>query len=354
MKQPEALSVAKRCLPAFAAAGLPALSASDLRVADPKTIARLWAGMGSVYELTLTAGGETAAIVVKYISLPAACASIGDERKRVSYHCEAAFYNHGHAARLVAAGCAVPRPLLAEVTSEGKLTICMTRLGGRGGSMGLAQSTAAVCWLARMHAAYWGAERADAAVASGLQEQGGYWYLDTRPDEWASMPQRGWEGRLRLAARAIDERLKAEPMQTVVHGDAKDANMLFTQDASGGAVAAFYDFQYAGKAPPTKDLAYALTCASNAAADEDALVGAYHTELTKLLQAQGDTPPSLPMLRESLALAYCDLGRWMSGWGWWGHDLRGKIEAVLERLDGGRALGSEAEYASAMAREFPL
>ena len=40
--------------------------------------------------------------------------------------------------------------------------------------------------------------------------------------------------------------------------------MLFAADGA----ALLYDFQYCGKAPPTKDLAYALTCASNAPEQE--------------------------------------------------------------------------------------
>ena len=44
-------------------------------------------------------------------------------------------------------------------------------------------------------------------------------YLDTRLEEYSSMPRRGWESRLALAAKAIDRRLKAEPMQTICHGD---------------------------------------------------------------------------------------------------------------------------------------
>ena len=35
-------------------------------------------------------------------------------------------------------------------------------------------------------------------------------------------------GRLRLAARAIDLRLKADPLQSVCHGDAKGANIMYT------------------------------------------------------------------------------------------------------------------------------
>jgi aminoglycoside phosphotransferase (APT) family kinase protein len=45
------------------------------------------------------------------------------------------------------------------------------------------------------------------------------------------MPDQGWEGRLRLAAKAIDWRLRVDgEMQTVIHGDAKGANMLIADD----------------------------------------------------------------------------------------------------------------------------
>lgn len=114
-----------------------------------------------------------------------------------------------------------------------------------------------------------------------------------------------------MAARGIDERLKADAMQTVCHGDAKGANILF--DQAGEPL--LYDFQYCGKAPPTKDLAYFLACGSNvpgAVVTRD-LVQFYHQELTRELSARGETPPSLSGLNDSFDLAVCDLGRWMSG-----------------------------------------
>lgn len=43
------------------------------------------------------------------------------------------------------------------------------------------------------------------------------------------MSSAGWMGRLKLAARAIDARLKSDPMQTVCHGDAKGANILYAR-----------------------------------------------------------------------------------------------------------------------------
>jgi hypothetical protein len=173
---------------------------------------------------------------------------------------EANFYGNGHAERLDSAGCKAPRLLVAQHRDDG-ITILMTKLLGQSGDLGEFESQSVLRWLARMHAQYWGS-RADTAVGTsadgGLQAQGCYWYLDTRPDEWNAMPTRGWEGRLRLAARAIDLRLKADPLQSICHGDAKSANILFD-----GGEPLLYDFQYCGKAPPTKDLAYFLACGSN-------------------------------------------------------------------------------------------
>eukprot|EP00967_Tisochrysis_lutea_P145174 scaffold272299_cov37-Tisochrysis_lutea.AAC.2 len=139
---------------------------------------------------------------------------------------------------------------------------------------------------------------------------------------------------------------------TIVHGDAKDANVVF--GGRNRLEAQVYDFQYIGKASAAKDVAYALCCASDDPSVELRLIDFYYGELSGLLRAQGDEPPSQQTLRDSLALAYADLGRWMSGWGWWGHDLRHKIEPLLDQLDGGKILATEEEYAEAIAREFPL
>mmetsp|Transcript_23286 Transcript_23286/g.28039 ORF Transcript_23286/g.28039 Transcript_23286/m.28039 type:complete len:80 (+) Transcript_23286:1-240(+) len=62
--------------------------------------------------------------------------------------------------------------------------------------------------------------------------------------------------------------------------------------------------------------------------------------------------PSLQDIEESLQLAYCDWVRFMCGWGMWGHDMTDEVMAVLDRLDGGRNLGSDGAYDAAVQREF--
>ena len=308
-----------------------------------KSIQQLWAGMGHIYELQC--GDER--IVAKVVKLPKRCDSVGDRRKAKSYECEAAFYRDGYAAQLLDAGVVVPRPLHVEARSDG-VTIVMSRLDGRPGAFDRRGTEAALAALARLHACFWG-PRADEAVAGGLQPQGTMSYLDTRKDEFDSMPTRGWEGRLRLAARAIDERLKADRMQSVVHGDPKDANFYFAADGTPQ----LYDFQYCGKACPAKDVAYCLCCGSSAWDDADDLARGYHRDLSAALASRGDEAPPLDAFLETLELAYADLGRWMSGWGWWGNDLEPRIRRLLDRLDGGAAL-APSEYEVAIRREFPV
>ena len=77
------------------------------------------------------------------------------------------------------------------------------------------------------------------------------------------MGRSGFMGRLRLAARAIDLRLKADPMQSICHGDAKGANILYREE-SNQCVPLVYDFQYCGKACVAKDLAYFFNVEANA------------------------------------------------------------------------------------------
>lgn len=312
----------------------------------------LWGGMGTVYRVN--------DLVLKRVRFPPN-PSFGDERKIQSYLCEANFYER-HAPRLLAPphSLALPRPYSARrVTAPDRpagVDISMGALDGAPprGTLSAAEADAAVGWLARLHAAYWGVR---AAELDGLQPQGTYWYLDTRADELRAVSRAGWEGRLALAARGLDARLKADAIQTVVHGDAKGANMLFARAGADGPLCAqLYDFQYAGRAPPAKDLAYFLCCAAGAAEGEreERLLQRYYAELSAALRALGRPPPRLAALRESLWVAYADLARFMAGWGWWGAPGLGRrARELVDALDGGQTLGSEGAYEEALFRLLP-
>jgi aminoglycoside phosphotransferase (APT) family kinase protein len=348
--------------PCFASVGLPSIDPDvpiDLVKFDVLT--QCWGGMASIISVSVPSADSLSLVnfVAKCVrqSRPESdeLTSIGDARKMQSYRAEAAFYQNGHVQVLLQNGCCVPRPLLvhSEHSDADFFVICMTRLTGKAAiSMGRNQSLAALTWLARLHAIFWGKDRSDAAVSNGLQEQGGYWYLDTRQIELAAMPDDGWQGRLKMAARAVDWRLKNDPMLTIVHGDAKSANMLFdTADGTDrqGFVCQMMDFQYMGRASAAKDLAYALTCACDIPEEEESLLHHYHSELCGALHCHGSSKvPLFKDLQDSLALAYADLGRWMSGcsacpppaadspgfdartgWGWWGNPLQDKIERLV-------------------------
>ena len=301
-----------------------------------KNVCRLWAGMGHVYELSF--GTPTNRLIVKCVNPdPSQVDSLGGRRKVASYQVEANFYER-YAERLIDDhDLQLPRPLHVEHNGN-QTIICMSKLENDSKHGNVEEEV--IKWLAKLHAATWKSD------AEGLQPSGSYWYLDTRPDEHADMPRTGWQGRLKRAARAIDSRLQRDPMQCIIHGDAKDANILWTKDGK----VAMCDFQYCGKGPPTRDLAYFL-CSSSNPCQEDAFLRAYYETLIQLLP-NTVTNPSFEQLKESLELAYCDYARFMSGWGFWGNAVSQRVIAVLDRLDGGSDLGSEEAYDRAVRREF--
>jgi hypothetical protein len=300
------------------------------------TKCRLWAGMGHVYELSF---GQNS-FIVKSVDPTQITDSIGDLRKAASYKVEANFYKSFAETLLDEHNLPLPRPFYVECDGNATI-ICMSKLEQHSPRRhsGNAQERV-VKWLARLHAATWGSS------AEGLQPSGSYWYLDTRPDEHANMSRVGWEGRLKRAARAIDSRLHRDSMQCIIHGDAKEANILWTDQGE----LAMCDFQYCGKGPATRDLAYFL-CSSTNPEDEGELLQDYYEELIRLLP-DAKTKPSFETLKESLELAFCDYARFMAGWGYWGNDISRRVISILNQLDGGKDLGSEEAYDEAVRREF--
>ena len=308
--------------------------------------------MGHIYRVSLWNG--KAEFVIKHVAPPNRKGqSFGDKRKADSYQVESNFYDRVASDLQDRHGLELPKPYLVERgPTDGEITICMSLLRGTPINPSNKEDVCAVlAWLAKFHSTYWGEESIDRLVQDvGVQAIGTYWHLDTRPEELLSMPSRGWEGRLKRAARAIDVCLKRDPMQCLIHGDAKEANILRRLDGSKGV--AMYDFQYCGKGTPTKDLAYFL-CSSADYHDEDELLLYYHSCLSSNLSNQnGVSPPTIQHLKDSLELSYSDFCRFMSGWGYWGNTIQDRVKKLLDRLDGGKDLGSDEAYEEAIKKEF--
>jgi len=335
---------------------VPPLQENDVKL---RQLCRLWAGMGHIYQVTVPGckgNKHSRPFVIKHVTPPSRTRqSFGDRRKADSYQVEANFYEKlARPLQTEHPGIQLPTPYFVEHGPEqGEITICMSLLEGRPiNTMNLGDVKKALGWMAAFHAAHWGENQIDTLVGDvGLQRMGSYWHLDTRPDEHDSMSRRGWEGRLRRAARAIDECLKRDPMQCLIHGDPKEANMMVLD---GSKEVAMYDLQYCGKGTPTRDIAYFL-CSSCDEDEEEKLVEHYYNQLVEQLLSKTDptiTPPTLEHFQDSLELAFCDFCRFMCGWGHWGYDVRTRVLAFLHRLDGGKDLGSEAAYDEAIRREL--
>ena len=243
-----------------------------VQLADPEVtsvksqsqIANLWAGMGSIVRLqcnkesTSRNSSKETVIIAKRIK----CSnprSFGDKRKAASYRVEASFYGSKYCKELSDSRICCQGLHTTKDDRDDSITILMTSLPNNilhymDGDI----AKAAVRSVARLHAYFWGNAKSNAAVKEvGLAEQGTYWYLDTRPDEYDSMSRSGISGKLKKAAHGIDAALKEHEYQTICHGDLKACNMSMSTDPS---YVTFVDFQYLGKACPAKDLAYLFVC----------------------------------------------------------------------------------------------
>jgi aminoglycoside phosphotransferase (APT) family kinase protein len=263
-------------------------------------IQSLWSGYGELVRMHLDDGRS---VVVKHVRPPeAAPGDTGHARKLRSYAVEAAWYR-GFAPRLPG-DVRVPR-LLAEGGGGEQRWMVLEDLDAAGypeRRRGLSEAdlTAALRWLAGLHATFLGTEPA------GLWPRGTYWHLDTRPDELARMPA----GVLRDAAGRLDDVLGGARFQTVVHGDAKAANLCF-----GPAGVAAVDFQYTGGGPGIVDVAYLLSCMSPGwrAQHTDRALDTYFSALRGWLGPRGAAVEG--EWRALYDVAWADFARFLAGWG---------------------------------------
>lgn len=298
-------------------------------VLRPQKIQDLWSGYGVIARYPLK-GADTASVIVKHVRLPEGSShprgwntGLSHERKLKSYKIEMNWYRTYSG--FCGEKCRVPAFLNGQ-NHDGEFFMILEDLDAAGFEVrhrSLSPKDMRLClkWLAHFHATFMNTKPAD------LWETGTYWHLETRPDELKALK----DSDLRSAAPLIDEKLKASPFQTLVHGDAKLANFCFSAD--GDKVAAV-DFQYVGGGCGMKDVAYFIgSCLYEEDCEkyETELLDYYFSVLVNVLKSRKseiDTKALVEDWRALYPMAWTDFHRFIKGWspGHW------KIHSYSERV----------------------
>ena len=291
-------------------------------------ISTLWSGYGSIVRQTylLDPKDKTrTTVILKHVSASHLAGSnfdVSHERKLISYEVERFFYKN--------LASKVQGAPVAKLFESGPDSILMEDLAvnypKENYSYSLDSAKVVLKWLANFHATFWQDTKQavvpppskDVSKAQGVWQQGSYWYLDTRQDEFEQLND-DWKA---LAVK-VDEKLKSDgyTFQTLLHGDAKAANIVFNSE---GTECAMYDFQYIGRGYGVKDLVYFLsTGVKNMAQNEKELLGYYHQELVSGLSRKENGVQlaeqyTKDIMMEHYELALVDWLRFMKGWGMWG------------------------------------
>lgn len=220
-------------------------------VSKIEDIQSLWSGYGMISRFKVESTKESQ-VVVKHIDLsenkehPKGWnTSTSHLRKVKSYEVESKFYELY--SLMCAEECKVPKFIHSQSNDHQSFIVLedLNAIGysERKTSLSIDEVKSCLKWLANFHATYLDIQ------PDNLWQQGSYWHLDTRPDEFFEMD----DLHLKMYARDIDLELKNAQFKTIIHGDAKLANFCFSIDA-----VAAVDFQYVGGGVGVTDVAYFL------------------------------------------------------------------------------------------------
>ena len=291
---------------------LDAISARD--VGAVVELQSLWSGYGAILRVRLV-GGPADSVIVKQIAPPSSSdhprgwnTTLSHERKIRSYKVESCWYQTF--SDRCDENCRVAR-CFGQNEIDGKQVIVLEDLDAAGfpnrhGRLDASGVTTGLRWLAHFHAKFMGVD------PEGLWPTGTYWHLETRPDEWNSMP----DGALKDSASDIDRRLRNARYQTLVHGDAKVANFCFAGDPISAP--AVVDFQYVGGGCGMKDVAYFLgSCLdeNQCERDEESHLQIYFEALrSSLVGHDSDFDLLESEWRMLYPYAWADFVRFLEGW----------------------------------------
>jgi len=294
-----------------------------------ETIQNLWSGYGKIIRYQLI-GASVPSVVVKHVRLLDGAGNprgwnsdLAHQRKLKSYQVESYFYEHYSS--LCDDSCRIPHCLAMDKAGEEVLLVLedLDAAGYPKRKDRLSWNEIVICleWLANFHATFMNQQ------PIGLWESGTYWHLETRPEELEVLNDKA----LKNAAAAIDERLKASPFQTFLHGDAKLANFCFSPD---GKQVSAVDFQYIGGGCGMKDVAYFVgSCLYEEDCEElqSQILDTYFEALKSALMKQQKQIDFEALHNDWRALyhtAWADFHRFLKGWspGHW------KINSYSERV----------------------
>lgn len=283
-------------------------------LAIDEEIQSLWSGYGQIIRCKCEISNKS--YVVKVVA-PANAGShprgwntsVSHQRKLKSYQIEACFYQHY--AKLTDANCKVPN-LVASKTLNDYTLLVMEDLDEAGYFVRKEtadwQSLAlAVKWLAYFHVKFSNNQ------GSELWDNGSYWHLATRQDEYNAMPDNDYK----RYAKQLDNALNSAQFKTLVHGDAKFANLCFHHNSSQVAAV---DFQYIGLGSGVKDLAYlAGSCLNDKQLFEyeHLIVDEYITQVKQAANAYEiniDFQSFEQETKHLYPIAWADFYRFLLGW----------------------------------------
>lgn len=266
-------------------------------IVDRELIQKLWSGYGELIRVKL----DKSTVIVKYIKLPEEAmhprnwnTDRGHKRKIKSYEVERHWYKN-YNSNIV--GAYFPRLIDCGEVEDNQFII-LEDLQSKDfmskDSVSWDEVKLCLSWLADFHRYHLG------KYPKGLWDVGSYWHLDTRPDELEAIDDIA----LKEAAPLIDQKLNEAKFQTIIHGDAKLANFLFSDQQ-----AAAIDFQYVGGGVGVKDIAYFL---SSIYCEED-LEKYEEKALNHYFKCLNNTNVEYEW-RELYPYAWCDFYRFLLGW----------------------------------------
>lgn len=280
-------------------------------ILEIQLIQELWSGYGELCRIKLDNGS----IILKYIKLPNELnhprswnTNLGHKRKMKSYEVEQYWYKSFNAE---INGAYFPRLIDSGEFGDAQFII-LEDLGAReftvAHSVSWKEVDLCLSWLARFHRFHLGFK------PKGLWDIGTYWHLNTRPEELAVLEDQ----ELKVAAPLIDNILNKAKHKTIVHGDAKLANFLFSENETAAV-----DFQYVGGGIGIKDVAYFLSSVF-----EESDLAKYEAKALDHYFKILDHAEVEKEWRELYPYAWCDFYRFLAGWspGHW------KINSYSEQM----------------------